>query len=127
MSKLVLQGIRNKAYRLVIIPAYVDIALSFLLAIFAGLNASGSVLLGGVVWIIPNLYMVYRLFSNVSARAVQQIVRTFYRAEIIKLLLSAALFIGMVKLLPLQLGPFSLGYIAAQITFWLTSLMTAMS
>lgn len=123
MPKLVLRSLRQTAYKFILFPALVVLIVSSIMLVFAGKNAGFSVFLGGIVWVIPNSFVAYKLFSNVSARAASWIVTTFYFAEAVKLLLTAALFIGIIKFYPLQLGYFLLGYGASQIMFWLTPLV----
>lgn len=119
MSKLILRSIRQAAYQFIIWPIVAVLALSASLLVVAE-NAGFSALLGGIVWVIPNGFVAYKLFSNVSARAAGQIVATFYFAEALKLFLTAILFVVILKMWPLKLGYFLLGYGIAQIAFWLT-------
>lgn len=121
MPKLVLSSLRQTAYQFIFIPALVVLLISGLTLLFAGKSAGFSIFLGGIVWVIPNGFVAHKLFSNVSARAAGRIVATFYFAETVKLLLTAALVVIIIKFLPLKLGYFLLSYGVAQIMFWLTA------
>lgn len=123
MSTLFLPSIRNQAYRWIIISAAVACIISMPIFIFVGVDAGYSALLGGGTWVMPNFYMANRFFANVSAHAATQIIKRFYLSEVIKLFLIGILFIVIVKLVPLRLGYFFIGYLVAQITFWLTTLI----
>jgi len=78
-----------------------------LLALFFGVTASYSVLLGGLICLLPNCYFAYRAFQYEGARAAREIVKSFYRGEAGKLVLTAllfsAVFIGVKPLHPLAL------------------------
>jgi ATP synthase protein I len=121
MPKLVLPAIRREIVRCILFPAIAVVLISLILLIFKRHEASYSVFLGGIVWVIPNGLIANWLFSNVSARAVRQIVFKFYIAEAIKLVLTAVLFIAIIKILPLSIGYFLLGFFVAQVCFWITA------
>lgn len=104
----------------------IALLVSLMLLLLFGVKSSYSGVLGGLVWAIPNAYAAKRLFSNMSARAVKKIVWNFYFAEAAKLLLSAILFVLIIKWIPLALGSFFAGYLAAQIGFWLVPGFIAM-
>lgn len=57
--------------------------------LLAGLQASYSATLGGLVSIISNAYFAWKLFTHTGARAAQRIVVNLYVAEGLKLLISA--------------------------------------
>lgn len=124
MPKLILQSVRREAVLFVIVPAAVASFIGIILWVLIGSRAGYSVLLGMAIWLIPNMIFAYRLFSNVSPRAAQRIVITFYLFEAIKLLLTVALFIGIIKLFVVDLGYLFLGYAIAMVAFCLMPLIT---
>jgi ATP synthase protein I len=115
-----LQATRINAYRMVCLAAGVVVPSAAFFLIFRRLEAGYSILLGGMVWLLPNFYMAYCLFAK--ARPAGQIVTAFYRAEIIKLLLSALLFISVCQFLVVNVLALLGGYMIAQVAFWLTPL-----
>lgn len=117
MSKSPLHSVRMAAYRLVCLPLALNVIMTTVWMIFSGGIAGASVLLGGVVWLLPNIYFVYQVFSKI--KPAQAIVRTFYRAELIKLVLSAGLFIAVIKYVPVNFLAFLAGFGLAQLGFWL--------
>lgn len=79
---------------------------------------AGSFVLGGLICLLPNIYLYVRVFSYFGARAAKQIVNAFYRGEIVKAALTAAGFIAALSMgwvLPLWLF---VGYIVTQGGFW---------
>jgi ATP synthase protein I len=60
--------------------------------IILGTVSAYSVLLGGLISIVPNAYFASKVFRHTGARAMEQIVRSAYLGEIIKLALTGAGF-----------------------------------
>ena len=84
----------------------------------ANTKAALSVLLGGVVGIIPNVIFARKLFKHQGARAARQIVNGFYTGEALKLLLSIFLFTIVFALCKVQAGIFFATYILILMTHW---------
>lgn len=86
--------------------------------------AAKSVLLGGLVIALPNVYLARKAFRYQGARAAREIVRGFYAGEAGKLLFSAALmamiFVG-VK--PLNAPMFFIGLVLTQAISWFAPLL----
>lgn len=57
-----------------------------------GWTSAWSLLLGGMISIIPNAYFAYRAFRESGARVMEKVVRDFYLAELGKLVLAGAGF-----------------------------------
>jgi ATP synthase protein I len=118
----VLHALRNAAYRLVAIPAGVVLFSSLIALLFADIKFAYSICLGGIIWLLPNFYFAYKVFHQVETQA-KDFIKVFYRSELLKLALSALLFIAIVKWLSVALGAILIGYMAAQVTFWLVPLV----
>lgn len=92
-------------------------------ALAFGLTPAYSVLLGGLICVVPNVYFAYRTFKFRGARAAREIVRSFYAGEAGKLALTAvlfaAVFIGVKSLNPLALFA---GFCLVQMIGWLVPL-----
>lgn len=87
------------------------------------LPAAGSWFVGGLVCVLPNIYLYRRVFSFFGARQAKKIISAFYWGEAIKLLLTAICFVGALQIpwiLPLWVF---LGYIFAQIGFWIAPIV----
>ncbi len=93
-------------------------------ALAFGLTPAYSVLLGGLICVVPNCYFAYRTFKFRGARAAREIVRSFYAGEAGKLaltaLLFAAVFIGVKPLNPLALFA---GFCLVQMIGWIVPLI----
>ncbi|MGZ8190633.1 MAG: ATP synthase subunit I [Methylococcaceae bacterium] len=96
------------------------IAAGFVVA--GGWQKALSPFLGGVAAFIPNLYFALRI-SRSAGQEARKIVRSFYAGESGKLLLTAALFAGILQIPNIEILPLLVGYIAALSVFWFALLM----
>lgn len=86
--------------------------------------AAYSALLGGLIFILPNIYFAYKAFAYTGARAARQIVNSFYKGESVKLALTAVLFtVVFVSVKPLNVLALFLTFIIVLTTNWLTPLL----
>jgi len=94
------------------------------LALSLSLVHGYSALLGGLICTVPNTWFAYRSFKYRGARASQQIVKSFYRGEAVKLLLTALLFGATFKFVKViePVTVFAVFFLV-QLSFWLTPLL----
>lgn len=78
-----------------------------------------SLLLGIILWLLPNCYFAIKVMRHLGRVSPGCLLHIFYRAELIKLLLSGFFFIMMVKLLPINYPVLLSGYLVVQLIFWL--------
>jgi len=122
VAKVLLRTVRDQAYRFMILPTGVVMVVALLAGMLFGSKIGYSILLGGVVWWVPNFYFAHKLFAKMETRS-QQMLRVFLRAEIIKLVLYGVFFILAYKFFSVAILPFLLGFMLAQAAFWLTPLI----
>lgn len=93
-------------------------------ALLFGVTAAYSVLLGGLICLIPNCYFAYRAFQYEGARAAREIVKSFYRGEAGKLILTSLLFAGVFAgVKPLNALALFIGYCAVLSISWIVPLL----
>lgn len=117
MGKVVLPITRKKMYQGVFFSLGSVVLISCLTILFQK-QAGYSFLLGGVLWFLPELFRVYRLFHRIEMEP-RRVMMKFYLAEMIKLLMVALLFILMVKLFSVSFLWLIAGYFVAQIVFFM--------
>ena len=71
------------------------------------------------MWLLPNCYFVVKVMHHLGRVSAERLLHIFYRAELIKLLLSGFFFIMMARLLSINFPVLLSGYLAAQLIFWL--------
>jgi len=83
------------------------------------IQAAGSLVLGGLVCLLPNTYLYRKAFAHFGARQAKQILKDLFLGEAVKIVLTAILFIGAL-LISWALPPWIfIGFILAQVGFWL--------
>ena len=116
------QGIEG-AKRLFLAQLSTVLMMSIIALFISCLHSSASVFIGGLVSILPTAYFAKIAFKYNGACAAQQIVRSFYKGEAIKMLLTisvVALIFKMVHIVPFA---FMVGFIVAQMIFWFAPLI----
>jgi ATP synthase protein I len=88
-----------------------------------GVIQAYSALLGGLLYLIPNLYFAWRAFSSQDADNAHRIVIRMYASEIGKMMLAVALFSATFMLVQ-PLSPFPLfgTFILLQLSGWILQL-----
>lgn len=117
MAKVVINSIKNKAYKIIYIQFLIVVIASLVMLAFENFLSAFACFLGGVVYLVPCFCYARQLFSNLSAHAVKRIIITFYVGEIVKLVVSIGLFIGLYHLFNLPIWPYFLGYLMAALAF----------
>lgn len=122
MAKIILRSLRDQAYHWVYLSAGISMTVSLLLGFVSGMHVGSSALWGGLTWFMPNLWVAYRLFSRVETQTRIFIV-TFFIVELLKLVLYGMLFILLYKYLKIAVMPFLIGFMLAQMAFWVSPLL----
>lgn len=112
-----------------ITTAYRIVLAQFGLALVAGFIAWGAmgsavaiaIFAGGLINVIANLYFAFHVFRG-GVRAAPSVLRGFYLAEVVKLLLTAALFAVALAVLKLAPLPLLLGFAVTLAGYWLALL-----
>lgn len=111
--------IQHEAYRLVFWQMGGVVVLSLVFLVFTDLMNAFSVLAGGMAYGLPNLIFVWRVFRYAGAQQMTQFLAAFFAGETIKLILSAVLFLVIVKYLPVSLLSTLIGFVGAIVSFWI--------
>jgi ATP synthase protein I len=85
-----------------------------------------SALLGGLICWIPNSYFALKAFQHQGARAAKKIISTMYKAEAVKLVLTALLFFLVFYFVkPLNSPTLFIAFIGTQaVSWWSSKLLT---
>lgn len=114
MSTKVSQSLEYRAYWLVVLQGIVIVAAAIIALVIIDKRAAYSILLGGLVSILPNIYFARRIFHRICSYNARRLLIKFYRNELIKLILMGFLFILVIKLKIVANLPFIIGFILAQ-------------
>lgn len=111
--------IQHQAYQIVMYQLIGVFILALLAIPISGLVNGLSVLAGGMAYGLPNLFFVWRVFRFAGAHQMTQFITSFFMGEALKLILSAVLFLIIVKTLPVSLLSVLIGFAAAIVLFWI--------
>jgi len=108
-----------KGFRRIFLQQAALILLVSAACLVLGVTAAYSALLGGLLYLLPNLYFAWRAFSGQGGSAQRVLIR-MYASEIGKMMLAVALF-SATFLLVQPLSPFSLfsTFILLQFSGWI--------
>lgn len=116
----------NDAFWTIVGEACCIIALTPGLAVVKGFCVSGSWLVGGAVAVVPTVFFYRRVFSYFGAQQLKAIVNALYWGEALKFLLTGVGFVLAFQIPWLQPLWLFLGFLAANIAFWLASLVISL-
>jgi ATP synthase protein I len=109
---------RQNAYKLIAIQCLM-IGLVSIGLLFNSFRSAYSLFLGGVCYVLPNIYFAYNFFKNMGARNAKKMIRAFYIGEVVKFLMIGVLSILVFKLFTINLLLFFIGFIVTQVAFWI--------
>ena len=116
MKKLVLPAMRKKIYW----PINLSLGGVFLInlvVIVLRQKIELSILMGGIMWFIPQGYMAFRLFHRLETSP-KRMMFLFYQTEVIKLCLIGFLFIVFSHVFLGNKLELLVGYLVAQCLYW---------
>lgn len=112
---------KRAIFRFVLLQFLSTIFISLGIFYIAGSLIGYSFLLGAWSSILPSIYMAWRVFGYKSIRSAKDVVKSFYRGEAGKLVMTAVL-LSLVFLLvkPLSAEAFFAGFGIAILSHWLS-------
>lgn len=116
-----LKPIKTQAYQIVFWQLMIIMGLAVVLFLLRGMQNGFSALMGGLAYWLPTCAFVWRIFARANVRAAKQFVIAFFAGEAAKLLISAILFLLIVKYLPVNTLSVLIGFIGAIVAFWIAS------
>lgn len=114
---------RKIVYKFILLQVIVTILLAIFMWQSKDIRAAYSVIVAGLVCIIPNCYFTWSVFRYQGARAAKSFLVAFCFGEIVKLFLIAILFVLAVVVLKVAIRPFLVGFIVNLLIFWLAPLI----
>ena len=94
------------ALKQIIVMITAVLLLSLVTYFYWGWHYAKSVLAGGAVTIIPNMYFAFKAFKYAGANSSEKVMASFYSGEKIKIVLTAILFALAFKFLAIEPVPF---------------------
>jgi len=82
-------------------------------------SAALSVFAGGSIGMIAGLYQAMRLLQVNAAEQPDALMRALWISEVIKILLTVAMFVLAIRLFEVEMVPTIVGYAATYIVYWI--------
>lgn len=117
-----LQGfrpMRRAAFRLAGWQIVLSLAVACGAGWLGGRAAFGSALAGGGIGIVAGTYQALRMFRVSAADDPARFYRGVWLSELVKILLTVALFIFVIRVLEPQFAPMIVAYAATFIVYWI--------
>jgi ATP synthase protein I len=115
------QSIAKSVFRVVALQLTIAVLFSALVALFAGVGKGWSAAVGGAIAVIGSL--VYAVFVARGSDDAKKAFRTHARAEMLKVFVTAVLFIVALVLFPSAAWLWLiLGFVVATMSYWLSLL-----
>ena len=118
MSHLALHLTRTKINRWLKVQLGVVVLAAVAALLMSGVFLAFCVFIGGILNFFPQWVFSKIWLNYYRAQEVHRLVKVFYISEVIKLVLIALLFIGVIKFFHVNLGACLGGFVLAQIALW---------
>jgi ATP synthase protein I len=122
MSGSLTAEVRLKALYFVIFQTGFVALLTLKSGFFFDKDIALSVLIGGLIFLLPNALFTLMAFMFVGARHQKYVVLSFYLGEVVKLSLTAIMFILVFALFNVEPLALLLGFILSTLTQWTASI-----
>lgn len=113
---------RRTAFAIVLGQLGITLLAGGLFLLSSGARAGYSALIGGGIGTLASLYMAVSFFRAGSAADPRHVLRGVYVGELVKLMMTAALFVAVIVFLPVVFLPLFSGYLATFFVYWLALL-----
>ncbi len=123
MSRAALGATRATVYRWFRLQLIIITAAVLLFWFFQGIDFAKAVILGALVCMLPNVLFARWWFLRFKASDPSRLLKYFYLGEIGKLCLIGILFLLVLKFLTLNVLGCLVGFIIAQLAFWVAPLV----
>lgn len=112
---------RKAVYRFIFLQLLLVLFVSLGIFYVLGCLSGYSFLLGALTSIVPSVYMAWRVFGRKKVMPAREAVKSFYRGEAGKLVLTALLLsLVFIFVEPLAAGSFFAGFVLAILSHWLS-------
>lgn len=112
------QDIKRGLHNYWLFQLAVLIATCIVFLLVSGTKSMGGVLTAGLVFMVPNMLFARSVFKHQGAQQAKKIVKSFYRGEGFKLVLSAALFVAVFATARVDALAFFVAYVVLLASQW---------
>jgi ATP synthase protein I len=110
--------LRRAAFRLAGWQGAITAVAALAAGVTGGPAGAGSALLGGGIGLVAGLYQALRMFRSSAADDPAGFYRGVWMSEVVKILLTGALFILAIRVLGARFAPMMVAYAGTFIAYW---------
>ncbi|WP_105051297.1 ATP synthase subunit I [Psychrosphaera saromensis] len=114
---------RQKAFKFLMLQLLIGLLISVSIGITWDSLTGKSFLIGVLLDVVPSFVFTLYAFRFTGARKLQMVAASFYRGETVKIMLTGALFILVIKTIPVIFPVLFLGFLMAKISQFLQSIL----
>ena len=112
-------GVTRTVLKILAIQLAITLVAASVAMILVSFKGAYSALIGGGINILATAYFAVKVFSAKPGSPAKQIARAFYWGEVVKLLLTSALFAIALLWLNVEFLPLFITYAVTMLAFWL--------
>jgi ATP synthase protein I len=107
---------RVKAFKFLALQVVIGMLLAISVGIIWEVQTGQSFMIGVMLDVLPSFVFTIYAFRFSGARQVQQVAASFYRGETVKIMLTGAMFIAVIKTLPVVFPALLAGFVTMKIS-----------
>jgi F0F1-type ATP synthase assembly protein I len=112
------QKARLAVFRLIGMQLALTVALTLIALLAFGAEAAMSVLAGGSIGMLAGFYQAQRMLRVDAGKHPEAFMHGLWVSELVKIVLTVALFIAAIRLFRVQMVPTIVGYAGTYIIYW---------
>jgi ATP synthase protein I len=113
-----LQKARLAVFRLCGMQLMLTVAITLLALLMFGSSTATSALSGGLIGVLAGFYQAQRMLRVDAGSHPEAFMRGLWVSELVKIVLTVAMFIAAIRLLRVQMVPTIVGYAGTYFVYW---------
>lgn len=113
---------RTKAFKFLAFQIFIGLLFAISVGIIWEVQTGQSFLIGVMLDVLPSFVFTIYAFRFSGARQVQQVAASFYRGETVKIMLTGAMFIAVIKFLPVVFPALLAGFVMMKLSQFMQSI-----
>ena len=107
---------RQKAFKFLFLQLGFGVVLTFLVNFIWDVQVAKSFFIGVMLDVLPSIVFTLYAFRFTGAQKLQLVAASFYRGETVKIMLTGAMFIAVIKMVPVIFPALLIGFLIMKIS-----------
>ncbi|GAB3001307.1 ATP synthase subunit I [Psychrosphaera aestuarii] len=107
---------RNNAFKFLAFQTCFAVVIAFCIGIIWEVRTGQSFFIGAMLDVLPSFVFTVYAFRFTGAQRIQQVAASMYRGETVKIMITGALFVFAIKLLPVVFPALFAGFLIMKIS-----------